>query len=107
MAGEARSRMAESAMHLLAQRGLQATTFAEVLERSGAARGSVYHHFPGGKDELVDAALDLADSRLRQVLDQLAGSSPIAITEEFLRLWRGAPPSSPFPAGGAGGRGAA
>ena len=42
---------------LLAKRGLQATSFSDVLERSGAPRGSIYHHFPEGKDELVDAAI--------------------------------------------------
>jgi len=36
------------------------TSFSEVLEATGAPRGSVYHHFPGGKDQLVKAALDWA-----------------------------------------------
>ena len=38
----------------------EGTSFAEVLERSGAPRGSVYHHFPEGKDQLIGEALDAA-----------------------------------------------
>jgi hypothetical protein len=38
--------MVESAVTLLAMRGLQGTSFSDVLERSGAPRGSIYHHFP-------------------------------------------------------------
>ena len=49
MAKEVRSRMVEGAVRLLARQGLQATSFSEVLELTGAPRGSVYHHFPGGK----------------------------------------------------------
>lgn len=64
MARDVRARMVESAVELLARRGLLATSFSEVLERSGAPRGSVYHHFPGGKDELVGSALDLGGSEL-------------------------------------------
>ena len=35
--------------------GLAGTSFTEVLADSGAARGAIYHHFPGGKSELVEA----------------------------------------------------
>ena len=47
-------------MVLLAQKGVQGTSFMDVLEATGAPRGSLYHHFPGGKDELVLAAMDEA-----------------------------------------------
>ncbi|MCU1556352.1 MAG: hypothetical protein JWN09_347 [Microbacteriaceae bacterium] len=87
MAGQVRQRMIESAVQLLAQRGLQATSFSEVLESSGAPRGSVYHHFPDGKDQLVDAALELAGDRALRMLDGWAGSSPREITENFLGMW--------------------
>jgi TetR/AcrR family transcriptional repressor of lmrAB and yxaGH operons len=56
MARDVRDRMIDGAIRLLAQRGLQATSFSEVLELTGAPRGSVYHHFPEGKDQLVSAA---------------------------------------------------
>ena len=66
MTSDARNRMIAGAARLLARRGLQATSFSTVLAATGAPRGSIYHHFPGGKDELVVAALD-ATERSRTV----------------------------------------
>jgi TetR/AcrR family transcriptional regulator, lmrAB and yxaGH operons repressor len=83
-----RARMVASAADLLARRGLQGTSFSEVLERSGAPRGSVYHHFPGGKDQLIGAALDLAGERAIELLDMKAGASAEELTAWFLHIWR-------------------
>jgi len=85
---EARRKMIESAVTLLALRGLQGTAFSDVLARSGAFRGSVYHHFPAGKDQLVDAAVALAGERALRVLDAVEGQPPKAITAYFLDIWR-------------------
>ena len=89
VAGEVRRKMIEGATQLLARRGLQATSFAEVLEHTGAPRGSVYHHFPQGKDQMVGEAVDLAGAFLVDLLDKRAGASALAITEHFLAIWRG------------------
>ena len=48
MARSVREQMVDSAVILLATRGLDGTSFTEVLSASGAPRGSIYHHFPGG-----------------------------------------------------------
>src|ERR1700722_7683964 len=65
--------MIELTAVLLARKGLQGTSFSEVLEASGAPRGSLYHHFPGGKDELVFAALGAAGDMALQVLARQRG----------------------------------
>jgi AcrR family transcriptional regulator len=91
--------MVEGAVRLLAQRGLQATSFSEVLELTGAPRGSVYHHFPDGKDQLVSSAVDLAGARALEYLDRWAGSRPEDITESFLGIWRSVLSGSRFGAG--------
>lgn len=88
MAGEVRARMIEGAVQLLAQHGLQATSFSEVLALTAAPRGSVYHHFPHGKDQLVGEAVDLAGARAIGLLDQKAGASVEEITIFFLEVWR-------------------
>jgi TetR/AcrR family transcriptional repressor of lmrAB and yxaGH operons len=80
--------MVESAVTLLAVRGLQGTAFSDVLARSGAPRGSIYHHFPGGKDQLVEAAIELSGARALKALEDIAGASPKAVTERFITLWR-------------------
>lgn len=99
MAGEVRQRMVEGAALLLAKQGLQGTSFSEVLELTGAPRGSVYHHFPDGKDQLVGAALDFAGARALTALDTLAGKTPVEVTEYFLALWRSVLVRSDFGAG--------
>jgi TetR/AcrR family transcriptional repressor of lmrAB and yxaGH operons len=87
-AGEVRERMIAGAMRLLARRGLQATSFSEVLELTGAPRGSIYHHFPEGKDQLVAAAISLAGDRALQPLEAIAGASAEEIAAAFLGMWR-------------------
>jgi TetR/AcrR family transcriptional repressor of lmrAB and yxaGH operons len=99
MAGGVRDRMVESAVILLAQKGVAATSFSEVLERSGAPRGSLYHHFPDGKDELIAAAVDLAGDRAIAMLDGLAGHPNDEILDEFLAMWRSVLNRSQFSAG--------
>jgi TetR/AcrR family transcriptional regulator, lmrAB and yxaGH operons repressor len=83
-----RERMVASAVDLLARRGLQATSFSEVLEHSGAPRGSVYHHFPGGKDQMIGSALDAAGTRAIELLDRKAGAPAEDVATWFLHIWR-------------------
>jgi TetR/AcrR family transcriptional regulator, lmrAB and yxaGH operons repressor len=85
---DSRSRMVESAAVLLAMRGLQGTAFSDVLDRSGAPRGSIYHHFPHGKDELVAAAIDLTGTRAIEAMEAVKGRPPVEITQAFIALWR-------------------
>ena len=56
MSGSSRQRMIETAAVVMRERGVEATSFSEVLARSGAPRGSIYHHFPGGKAQLIEEA---------------------------------------------------
>jgi len=83
-----RERMVASALDLLARRGLQATSFSAVLEHSGAPRGSVYHHFPGGKDQMIDSALDAAGGRAIELIERKAGAPAEEVAAWFLHIWR-------------------
>jgi TetR/AcrR family transcriptional regulator, lmrAB and yxaGH operons repressor len=53
MANDTRTRMLEATGRLLRQRGYHGTSLNDILAESGAPRGSLYFHFPGGKDQLV------------------------------------------------------
>jgi TetR/AcrR family transcriptional regulator, lmrAB and yxaGH operons repressor len=97
--GEVRQRMIDGAIALLATRGLEGTSFATVLARTGAPRGSVYHHFPGGKDELVAAAVERNLGRAIDLLDAAAGQSALAVAEVFLSAWRALLTQTGFRAG--------
>ncbi len=48
----AREDLIEAAVELFRQRGYEGVGVAELLEKSGAPRGSLYFHFPGGKEEI-------------------------------------------------------
>lgn len=75
-----RERMVASAALLIRERGAHPTAIADVLEHSGAPRGSAYHYFPGGRTQLlceaVDYAAEFMANRLAQApsaLDALDG----------------------------------
>src|ERR1700735_3507260 len=91
--------MIELTAVLLARKGLQGTSFSEVLEASGAPRGSLYHHFPGGKDELVLAAVGLAGEQALYAMERMAGKPGGEVASAFLGLWRMVLERSDFRAG--------
>jgi AcrR family transcriptional regulator len=76
MPADTRTRMVEAAVAALQQRGAAGMSFSEVLEASGAARGAIYHHFPGGKAQLVAEAAARNGSDVRAALAELAVPAP-------------------------------
>jgi AcrR family transcriptional regulator len=88
MENQTRASMVEGAIQLLATRGVHGASLLKVLEHTGAPRGSVYHHFPGGKEELILAALDLTGQRHDRFVDRFRGTSAEEITAGYLELWR-------------------
>ena len=89
MRGNVRQKMVEGATQVLRRRGLHATAFSEVLSLTGTSRGSIYHHFPGGKAELIEAVLDDFTTMLDDRLQALHGLPVEALVREALALWRG------------------
>jgi AcrR family transcriptional regulator len=91
--------MVESAVVLLAQRGFQGASFTEVLAHSKAPRGSIYHHFPEGKEQLIGAAIEYAGARAVLLLDALTGRGAAEIVDAFMAMWRAVLERSGFTAG--------
>lgn len=83
-----RDLMIDGARMLLAEKGLQETSFSEVLARTGAPRGSIYHHFPDGKDQLVGLAVERAGESALAVMEGTAGRPAVEVVDTFLGLWR-------------------
>lgn len=80
--------LAATAYTLLTRSGLHGTGLLELVEASGAPRGSIYHHFPNGKLEIVAAALELGRAHIRQAFENcFAGEASSA--EKVLRLFKG------------------
>lgn len=85
-----RQRMIEAAASMLAQHGLNATSIREMTRRADAPFGSTYHHFPGGKQQVVEEAVRLAGGRVSAALDQHLQAGPVAGLSSFLTSWRNA-----------------
>ncbi len=88
MAKDTRSQMVEGAIRLLATDGVHGASINRVLEVTGAPKGSVYHHFPGGRDELLEAALTLTAQRHDAWVSEHSGTTPVSVVRAFLDYWR-------------------
>jgi len=80
--------MIASTALLIRERGARATSIDAVLEHSGAPRGSVYHHFPGGREQLLREATDYAGEYVAQRLEQTAADDPLAALDSLLDEYR-------------------
>ncbi|MGW4797300.1 TetR/AcrR family transcriptional regulator [Nonomuraea sp. NPDC004297] len=75
---ETRGRLLDAAQELIEAGGYSAAGLNQVIAASGMPRGSLYFHFPGGKEQLVAEALRRAGRELGRAIDDLAGSAPDA-----------------------------
>lgn len=71
-----RDRVVTTAAELFRAQGVQGTGLLEILDRAEAPRGSLYHHFRGGKAELVLAALEFEAGRVGDQLAALLAATP-------------------------------
>lgn len=95
-ASRTRERMIVSAALLMRERGARATSIDDVLRHSGAPRGSVYHHFPGGRDELLREATRYAGEVVGHRLAAVSAGDPLAAFDAFLDGYRKALLASGF-----------
>ena len=75
MATDTRTRMIEATALLIRQRGYHGTSLNDILSASAAPRGSLYFHFPGGKDQLV---IEVTRASVADVTERLGA----ALSEE-------------------------
>lgn len=95
-----RERMIQSALLLMGANGVEATSFSQVIEHSGAPRGSIYHHFPGGKAQLVEEATRYAGDIVVAIFrESLNNGDPIAGVQAVADFWRTVLHDSDFSAG--------
>lgn len=100
MASGSRERMVRSAAYLLRERGYSGTAFSDVIAHSGAPRGSIYHHFPGGKEQLAEEAVRYAgDFVAAGMRAATRDDDPVAAVRAFLGWWRRVLVDSGFRAG--------
>jgi TetR/AcrR family transcriptional repressor of lmrAB and yxaGH operons len=76
---------------LLRDQGYTATGLAQLLAESGVSNGSLYHHFPGGLEEVAEAALDASGQAVADALSEALEGAPSAAmgVVRFLEIAKG------------------
>jgi AcrR family transcriptional regulator len=88
MTKDSRSSMVRSAASLIRTRGVSATSFSDVVADSGAPRGSIYHHFPEGKEQLAGEAIRWTSERVLTHQRACAATTAAGVLECFIDMWR-------------------
>lgn len=71
-----RQRMVQTTAELMQRQGLHGTGLSEIVEQAGAPKGSLYFHFPGGKEELAVAAVAAAAQQLGDGIAAVLAQAP-------------------------------
>ncbi|RJQ79731.1 TetR/AcrR family transcriptional regulator [Pseudonocardiaceae bacterium YIM PH 21723] len=86
---DARQKMLTSAVLLFRERGLPGTSLSDIVEHSGAPRGSLYHYFPGGKAQLATEATEFAGSFISAAITEvLEHSHPVDALRMMVEFYR-------------------
>jgi TetR/AcrR family transcriptional regulator, lmrAB and yxaGH operons repressor len=85
---DSRDKMVRSAASLISSRGASATSFSDVLSDSGAPRGSIYHHFPDGKRQLVEDAISWTSERVLAHQRTCQATTARGVLDHFVAMWR-------------------
>ncbi|MBF6212386.1 TetR/AcrR family transcriptional regulator [Nocardia puris] len=79
---DSRQRFIDAAADLFHTQGYHATGLNQLVSAGGAPKGSLYFHFPGGKEQLAAEALARSSEQLRDLLaDALAAGDTDAVVE--------------------------
>ncbi len=70
--------LVQTMARLLRDQGYTATGRAQLLAESGVSNGSLYHHFPGGMEELAEAALEASGQAVADALREALEGAPDA-----------------------------
>ena len=100
MISDTRARMVAGAADLMSRRGVNATSLREVVRHTGTPRGSIGHHFPRGKLQLIEDAIGFAGAQVSGPLEHLTRQrGTIAGLRAFIALWRQTLEKTKFQAG--------
>lgn len=81
-----KARLAASMLELIQTSGYAGTGLNAVIDHAGAPRGSVYFHFPDGKEGLGAAAVDLAAAQFEALIAESAATTggPAAVARSAI-----------------------
>jgi TetR/AcrR family transcriptional repressor of lmrAB and yxaGH operons len=83
-----RAALVDSAATLFRRQGYAATGLNQILDEAGVKPGSLYHHFPRGKQQLAAQVVDTAGAGIEQLLRRfLSTGRPVAdIVDRWIDL---------------------
>ncbi len=73
---DTRDRLVNAAVEVFRRRGPGGAGLAEVCKRGNTTKGVLSHHFPGGKAELLTAAIKQSSGEVSALLEDLIEQSP-------------------------------
>lgn len=83
-------RLVTATAELFRLSGFHATSVKSIVERAGAPFGSMYHHFPGGKEELGVAAITTSGHAYGELIDLFFGDDVADLVEATRTFFAGA-----------------
>lgn len=93
--------LVRTAMRLFRRQGYASTGLQQIVDESGAPKGSLYHYFPSGKEALGESAVVLAGGLIREMLEDLAArhADPKAFLRAYCKTMAGWMEESGFQSG--------
>src|SRR5262249_48157830 len=100
MTSETRARMVAGAADLMSRRGVNGTSMRDVVHHTATPRGSISHHFPRGKQQLIEDAIVYAGAQVSKPLERLTRErGAIVGLRAFIAFWRQSLERSKFQVG--------
>ncbi len=88
MATDTRRRMIAGAAEAIGTQGAAAMSLRDLARAAGVPLGSTYHHFPGGKAQLVEEAVAATGRQVSRLLEQSRAQGVEAALRSFAEHWR-------------------
>ncbi len=88
MATDTRRRMIAGAAEAIGTQGAAAMSLRDLARAAGVPLGSTYHHFPGGKAQLVEEAVAATGRQVSRLLEQSREQGVEAALRSFAEHWR-------------------
>jgi AcrR family transcriptional regulator len=85
MAAETKHRIVERSAELFRRQGFTGTGVKQIVAEASAPFGSLYHFFPGGKEQLGEEVLRWSGAIYGQLIDAFfgPGTDPVSATRDF------------------------
>jgi AcrR family transcriptional regulator len=96
---DTRHRMVVGAAKVISIGGVDAMSLRDLAGKAGVPFGSTYHHFPGGKAELVDEAVRYVGAQVTELIEEARTRGTSHVLQVFADRWRRVLEASDYSAG--------